>query len=236
MRVSAASASIPRRRVLDLINRRRRIPLQRSRYRHHHPGRAKSALQCVMLDKSRLHRMHFRDCPEPFNSRDLMPPRINRQHHARRDRPAIQMHRTCAARTPVANQFRPGQPQMLPKRTEQGHPRFNCKLKSLSVNLQFDRFSRRPKTLGHPSRQRFLISSRTRNPYQTRRGRNRTGTFYKRSASYSRRSRRFPLIATHFEIVGRLSTWGSDADIKTRNARPKRIIPIGTASSAILIE
>jgi hypothetical protein len=197
MRVSAASAGIPRRRVPYLINRRRRIALQRSRHRHHHPGRAESALQRIMLDKSRLHRMHFRRRPEPFNSRDLMPARIDREHHARSDRPTIQMHRAGAACAPVANQFRSGQPQMLPKRTEQGHPRFNCKLKSLSVNFQFDRFSRRAKTLGHPSRQRFLLSSRTRNPDQTRRSRNRAGAFDKRSATYSRRSRRFPLIATH---------------------------------------
>src|SRR5258705_9307733 len=86
---------------------------------------------------------------------------------------------------------------MLPKRTKQRHPRLNCKLKSLSVNFQLDRFSGRPKTLDHPSRQRLLIGSRTRNPHQTRR-RNRARTLDKGSAADSRRPPRFLLVTTHF--------------------------------------
>src|SRR3981189_2503068 len=104
---------------------------------------------------------------------------------------------------------------MLPQRTKQRHSRLNWKLKSLSVNFQFDRFSRRPKTLDHPSRQRLLIGSRTRNPHQTRRGRNRASTLDERSTADSRRPPRFPLVSTHFEIACPVSTWDSVADIKT---------------------
>jgi len=119
--------------MLDLINRRRGFRSSAAATDITIPGVQNPHCNASCSTTGRLHRMHSRRRPEPFDSGDLMPPRIDRQHHARSDRPTIQMHRARTTRAAIANQFRSGQPQMLPKRTEQGHPRFNCKLKSLSV-------------------------------------------------------------------------------------------------------
>jgi hypothetical protein len=100
--------------MFDLPDRSRRIPLQRSGHRHHHPRRTKSALQRILLNKSSLHRMHPHWRPKPLNRRNLMPARINGQDHARSNRPSIKMHRASTARASIANQLGSSQPQVLP--------------------------------------------------------------------------------------------------------------------------
>ena len=235
VRVSAASAGIARGRVFDFVSRRRRIALERRCDRHHHPRRAEAALLRVLFDECGLHWMHVRRRAESFDGRDLVTARVDRQHHARGDGFAVEMHGACAARAAIADELGAGQSKMLAQRTQQRHARLDLERRGLAVDIEFDRRGVGPELFDDARWQRLLISGCGPTCTKPCRCRNCAGALDKRSAADGVRLARFAIVAIHLEVASAVSRAGSEV-MRIAIARPKRIIPTGSANIAILIE
>ena len=81
--------------------------------RHHHPRRAKAALQAVLLIEALLDRVELPVLLEPFDRHDLPAVGLDGEHGAGLDGRSVEQHRACAAVRRVAADVRARQPQGL---------------------------------------------------------------------------------------------------------------------------
>ena len=108
MRIGAATANIAGDRALDLVECRIGTTRERGGDRHHHAGRAETALERIFCKEGGLHRMHPIIRAESLDSRNRARARIDREHQARYDRRAIEEDGAGAAGTTVANKLGAG--------------------------------------------------------------------------------------------------------------------------------
>jgi len=92
------------------------IVVQQRRAAHHHSGCAKAALQGVMLDEGLLNRMQLAIASQAFYRRDASFAHVKGEGHAARGDLAVHQYGTGRASSPVASDFRAGQPQLLPEK------------------------------------------------------------------------------------------------------------------------
>ena len=98
-------------------------------------GRAIAALESIVLEKRRLHRMQLVAVREPFDGRDLIAFVRDREAETGVHPAAVDQHSAGAALAVIATFLRAGQMQMFAQRIEQGRPRIDFQLWSLPLIL-----------------------------------------------------------------------------------------------------
>ena len=86
------------------------FPIEKIHGRHDHAGRAKAALQGMVLAERRLHRVELVAFGEPLDRDDVGPRGLRRQHRARFDRAAVEVNDAGTALTRIASNMGSGQP------------------------------------------------------------------------------------------------------------------------------
>ena len=118
----------------DLVFGRIGVLLQQRDRRHHEPGRAVAALQCVLLVERLLHRVELVAVREALDRRHLAAVCLHREHRARLDRLAVEQHRARAARGRVAADVRPLQSELLAQEVREELPRLDVRFAARAVH------------------------------------------------------------------------------------------------------
>src|SRR6185437_15924093 len=100
---------------------------------HDHARSAESALERIVLDERRLHRMKLLAGREAFDGRDLVRRCIDSQRQAGADRSLIEPYGASAARSAITDDLRSSQPQIGAQSFSQRGPRLNIHLPCLAV-------------------------------------------------------------------------------------------------------
>ena len=114
--VGPAPADIANHGAFDRRIVRLRIALQEGRRAHHLPALAITALRNAHFHPGFLNLFADRVIPDSFDGRDALPDCLGDCRDAGSNGLAIQVHRTRAAQTHAAAEFRPGKPKRITNR------------------------------------------------------------------------------------------------------------------------
>src|SRR5215204_6265731 len=139
--VAGAAAEIAFDGVADLVVGGIRVLRQQVDGGHDHAGRAEPALETVLLPERGLHRVELIAVSEALDRLDLRPVRLDGEHGARLDRPAVDMDGAGAALAGVAADMRPGQVEVLPQRLDEESPGLDIELPWRPIDDERDMFA-----------------------------------------------------------------------------------------------
>src|SRR5262249_9240644 len=105
---------------------------------HHHAGRAKAALQSMLLPESLLNRMELPILFQSFDGGDLAPIRLDCKKSAGLDRLSIQMYRASTAVGGIAADMSPGQAEHVADTMDKQEPRLDIGFHIRAVDLDVD--------------------------------------------------------------------------------------------------
>src|SRR4051812_11152394 len=111
--VPSAAAEVALEAEADVLLARVRILFEQVGGAHDHPGRAVAALQRVLLVERPLHRMQLAVPREPLDRGDVGAFGLHREHGARLDGLAVDVHGARTARRGVTAHVRAGQAESL---------------------------------------------------------------------------------------------------------------------------
>src|SRR5262245_55721096 len=123
--VGTAAAEIAADSQFDLFRRRLRMFVEQRSAGHHKAWCAEPALLCIVIPERLLDGMQLPVLFEAFDGLDLVSLRFDGQNGAGIDRFTIHNDRTGAAGGAIADALGPGNIQVISKRVEQRHTRFD---------------------------------------------------------------------------------------------------------------
>src|SRR5207237_402089 len=129
-----AAAEVALERAPHLLLARRGVVLEQSHGREHHPRRAVTALEGVLLMESLLDGVQLPVRGETLDRGELRAVGLDAEHRARLDGLAVEQHRAGAARRGVTADVRAGQPQPLAKDVDEKLPRLEVEVMGSSVD------------------------------------------------------------------------------------------------------
>src|SRR5512133_2517901 len=118
--MSAATAKIIFHSCLNLFRGRIRILKKKGRGIHYHPGCAKTALECIMINKSLLNRAQLIFLGQAFDGHDFLTLDIANSSLARSDSLAVDKNSAGSAKAGTTSKLRTGKSEMITKHPEEG--------------------------------------------------------------------------------------------------------------------
>src|SRR5258706_1253823 len=137
--VAGTAAQIARQAIADLVVGRARTLAQQVDHGHQHAGRAKPALQRVVLAECGLHRMQRLDRAQPLDGLDPLAVGLDGEHQARARAVTLDDHRAGAAHAVLAADMRARQTEVLAQKIRQQAARLDRALVGDAVDRHADR-------------------------------------------------------------------------------------------------
>src|SRR6185312_15513079 len=136
--VARAAAEVALEPVADFLLTGIRVLLEQVRGAHDHAGCAVAALQPVLLVERPLHRVQLAVLRKPLDGGDLGTVGLHREHRARLDRLAVDVHRAGAARRGVATDVGAGQAKLLTQELRKQEARLDVFFDTPAIHGQAD--------------------------------------------------------------------------------------------------
>src|SRR5438128_9037403 len=136
--IAGAAAEVAADGLADLGLARVLGALEQRAARQHHAGRAKAALQPVLLPEAFLDGVELASLLQPLDGRHFAAVGLHRQHGARLHRLPVEQHGARAAVGGVAADVRARQPQPLADEVDQEQPRLDLRLAGAAVHRHLD--------------------------------------------------------------------------------------------------